>query len=364
MINTIALRTFLLRSFVVLCALLIPPSIYAQTSSSKLDSLFNDLDSVFSAENIPDLFRLADSLLALDSAKVSTLNLRVGYVSQIVSAGRTFGFNQYGFIPGVSYYHRSGFYGSATGYWSSEFSPQYYMTNLAVGYTKAFGKHWMINASHEFYLYNDTLATHSFNKSAQVAAYYQTKWTDAGIDYAFLYGDETAHRILANFNGRIKLKLSGPIRSIVFMPGAAFQWGNANVYYVRQPRTVAAEVYQYIKQGDFPDITVKTYVQVLALLKKGHDIAAVGILKRHGYSNDQIKSLFQLYRDGVIQQNNVFGFMNYSFSAPVIFNLRKFSLTLNYTYNIPVALPGEMFHYQPNGYFSASITYQMQWSQK
>jgi hypothetical protein len=54
--------------------------------------------------------------------------------------------------------------------------------------------------------------------------------------------------------------------------------------------------------------------------------------------------------------------MNYCFSFPVMLSAGNFSLLVNYTYNVPVALPGEDFVYEPNGYFSTSLSYMMQWT--
>jgi hypothetical protein len=359
------LRKIFLRSFIFFVCFWSLTDAFAQHQTEALDSLYQDLDSLFANESIPDLFRLADSLLALDSAKISTLSLRTGYVSQIVSAGRTFGFNQYGFIPGISYFHHSGFYGSATGYWSSQYSPKYYLTNATVGYTRTFGKHWMINASHDFYMYNDTLPDHPFSKSAQVSGYYQTKWSDSGVEYSFLYGDQQASRIIANVNGRIKIRTRGFVKSITLMPGASFQWGNANVYYIRQPRSVAGEFYQLVKQRDYPRLTIRNYVKLAYLLEKGREHIARAFLKDRGYTTGQANEVVEFYYDQTqVKVNNVFGFMNYCFALPVIISAGKLNLTLNYSYNIPVALPGETFKYAPNGYFSTSLSYLFQWTKK
>jgi hypothetical protein len=46
---------------------------------------------------------------------------------------------------------------------------------------------------------------------------------------------------------------------------------------------------------------------------------------------------------------------------PVFMQLGKFSLMLNYTYNIPVALPNEPYEYEPNGFLSVALSYMLYW---
>ncbi|MEM8895648.1 MAG: hypothetical protein AAGC88_13785, partial [Bacteroidota bacterium] len=54
---------------------------------------------------------------------------------------------------------------------------------------------------------------------------------------------------------------------------------------------------------------------------------------------------------------DAFGLMNYYFTMPVSLYIGQFSILLSYTYNIPVALPGESIDLQNTGYLSAGISY-------
>jgi hypothetical protein len=348
-----------LRSIVVyMCAGL---SAFAQQPES-VNDLYKELDSLFAEESIPDLFKLADSLLALDSAKIHALSLRTGYVSRIVTSGRTFGFNQFGLTPGATYYHPKGVLAGVSGYWSSEFSPKYYLTDITIGYTKQIRKRFVGNVAHHFYLYNDSLTSHSFNKSAEASLYHQSKYADAGIEYTYLYGGETSHRLTANINGRYKIRTNGIVSAVTLMPGASLQWGNANVFYLRQPRTGASELYQLIKQNKYPRLTIREITRLTYFLETNRETAARFLLRNNDYTDGQASTLIDTYYEGQVQQKNVFGFMNYCFSFPVMLSAGNFSLLVNYTYNVPVALPGEDFVYEPNGYFSTSLSYMMQWT--
>lgn len=357
-------RVCVLRSFLFISLVITSNPLLSQENEKEtsLEELYRELDSLFANEAIPDdLFSLVDSLLALDTAKYSTLTLRVGYVSNIVSAGRNFDFDQYGFSPGATYYHHSGIFGGVTGYWSNEYDPRYYLNNLTVGYMPTIKKDWAVSVNHDFYLFNDSLESHSFNKSVQTAVYYQREWADLGVDYAFLYGNDAAHRITARANGRIKIKPSGIIEAITLMPGASFQWGNANVFYLRQPRTAVTDLYKIVKGNDFPRLTLRNYRRLTYLLENDRQLAAAYFLRERGYTNEQISTTIQSYYAGEFIEEDTFGFMNYSFSLPVSVTSGRWNLLLSYTYNIPVALPGEDFEYPANGYFSTALSYLIYW---
>ena len=64
-------------------------------------------------------------------------------------------------------------------------------------------------------------------------------------------------------------------------------------------------------------------------------------------------------RDLIINQTeeNVYGIMNYTISFPVYFYIKRSSFMLNYSYNIPVALPGEINTLENNSFFSISYVY-------
>jgi hypothetical protein len=226
----------------------------AQAQDEKsLNQLIEEMDSLFAAELLPlDLIDIVDKILASEDIKFSSLIFRTGYVSNITSAGRSFGFDKYGFVPSIMYSHYSGFNGSVTGYWGSAFEPKYYMTNASLGYMNNKHKHWSFSLNHDSFIFHDTLTDRPFGNSAQSAIYYQTKKFDIGLDYAFLYGKETAHRISINPSFNIVVNIKKPIESIRFMPGLSFQWGNANILYLRQQRTKPFELFQIIRSNHLP----------------------------------------------------------------------------------------------------------------
>ncbi|MEQ8425859.1 MAG: hypothetical protein RIA63_14170, partial [Cyclobacteriaceae bacterium] len=112
---------------------------FAIPSKSQSDSLLtnielSELDSILSLEDSLSIFNLIDSLIQLETSSKSQIAVRVGYNSNAASSGRTLGISQFGLSPGVSYYHKSGAYLDASGYWSTEYDPSYYLTILSAGY--------------------------------------------------------------------------------------------------------------------------------------------------------------------------------------------------------------------------------------
>lgn len=352
------------RIWLVIFVLLIPASAVCQDNRKALDSLYAELDSLFASESMPpDLFKLADSLLAVDKAGLSSFQLRLGYVSEIVTAGRSFGLDQYGFTPSASYFHRSGFFAQATGFYSSQYDPSWYLTNLSVGYMYT-GKSWFTGTvNHDFYLYNDSISNHSFSRSAEVSfLFHLPRFADAGVDYAYLYGEDQASRITAYFNGRFRLKLRGLINAITFMPGMSFQWGNSTIYSWRQPRTALTDLYGIIRNNRLPQISQRDMRRLTYLLETERANAYTFLLRQRSYSDEQISFLANQYYAGSLLTGDAFGFMNYAISLPVVFRSGRFSLLVNYTYNVPRALPGESFTYSPSGFFSTTLSWLLPFS--
>ena len=65
-----------------------------------------------------------------------------------------------------------------------------------------------------------------------------------------------------------------------------------------------------------------------------------------------------------IEEIDAFGLMNYYISLPVSFSTIKWGVLLSYNYNIPVELSGSEYDSEANGYFSATITYNLSLKQR
>jgi hypothetical protein len=308
--------------------------------------LLNELEAELAGDSIT-IFDLIDSLMATDY-RFSQLSLRVGYTSNITNAGRNFGLQQYGFSTGITYYNKTGLFGDLSGFWNSEISPHYNPTITTLGYIGNINPKWNYSLSYDHFFYHHAQTDENgyelyfpLTNSLNASSYYDISLLTIGTDYSYLFGQESAHRIRGylSLNLRTKKKI-GFIDRMVFLPTASILLGNQKIYYM-------SENYRY------------SYEESLKIVRN--------MIGRTNFSRlwrNKREILFmmadEVMKDNVILQEdseNVFGIMNYSLSAPIFLYMGKFSVTLSYHLNIPVALPGEDLNLDPNSYFGCSVMY-------
>ncbi len=322
---------------------------YAQ----QLEELFAEMDSL-------SIYHLLDSALSVGSVRYSELNIRSAYTSNVAVAGRNYGINQHGFAPGISYYHKSGIFGDVTGYMNSAFEPNYSLTMVSLGY---FGtkKNFSFIPSYERWIYNNDPTATLFN-SLGVSLNQGIKFINVGADYSFLFGEETAHRLIFSLNGYVSFKDFWFFDAISIMPTASILFGNDDITTVRLSEDQAF-------RGNF--------LYSISQLSAEQQRLWLRYSIRRGLINEERALQFQqnLESYGTIltpeaiatienklfseSTNDVFGLMNLSFSLPVFFTIDRFSISINYSYNIPYSLPGEVFEFDPIGYLGTSITYRI-----
>jgi hypothetical protein len=277
------------------------------------DPYLAELDSII-ASGDTGFLSLIDSLVNIPTPKLkSQLVMRLGYNSNVVSASRTLGFNQFGVAPGVSFYHKSGLYADYTGYWSEEYNPQYYLTVLSGGYLNSVTSWWSIMAEYNRYSYaglgEDEYVP--YKNSAGLSNFFDIKLVTLRMDYQLFFGDKTAHRINPSVMLNLEKAKLGRIDRIAFYPTASILYGSEQI----------TELVPFTR-------------------------TSLGIIYR-------IRRNLPLYYE---QETTKFGVLNYSFSMPVSVNIKNWSLLVSYTYNIPQALPGEPITLESSGYISASVS--------
>ena len=322
--------------------------INAQESEQDLDEILDEIlayDSLLLDEFNSDsasIFSLIDSLLETDF-RFSMLALRSGYTSEILNAGRDFGVEQYGLMGGFSYYHRSGLFGDLTAYWNSDVEPKINPIATTLGYMGSAGK-WLtyfFSYDHYFYIsenHEDSIEDiySPISNALNGSAYANIKFITTGVDYSFLFGDETAHRIRGTLYARINIKKVPLFDRISIYPTASILAGNQNIYYITTNYQLINSITESIKK----------------------------------YGRKKASQFYQQYEDLIYEQvfeeevDNVFGILNYGLSLPVYMYIKNFSLSLAYYHNFPQALPGEQITYDPNGYFSISLIYNIPFIKK
>ncbi len=350
----------LIKGAICICILLNPGNSWSQ-QTSRLDSLYAELDELFAEDSLGgDLFSQTDSLLSLMDMRIHSLNIRSSFTSEVLTSGRDLGYSQNGFITGLSYYHPSGIYGEVTGYLNSGYSPQYYMTDAGVGYLLELDK-WLLQAGHNFQFF-DSSVDWVFNKNAQLTTYYQRKKWEAGIDYRFMYGKEQAHRITTTLASRISWTDFGWFDRISLIPSVAVQWGNANIIYYRQSETPLRDLYQIILSDDqFPDIERRDMVRLSYLLQRERIVRAIQLLSELGYTGEMISDLLQSFEESQFAESNSFGLMNIALHLGLSLSKERWNLYANYSCNFPQSLPGEEYSYENNDYLSISLFYTLFW---
>lgn len=286
-------------------------SLAASSDSTVSDLLLEDLDTLA-------LFQLIDSLIELESIRSSQFSLHIGYTSEVSNAGRTLDIRQYGFNPGISYFHKSGLYADVTGFWNSDLDPHYDLTLVSLGYIGFLSPKLSYSVSYDHSFFTDTdidldfpdwvvdmLLPPILNNSISAGMVLDFGAIETGIDYSWLFNKESAHRAQWRLNGDLKKHGWLGVDKITLRPAFEVLFGNADVISVTFSR-------EALIQNRFPFL---------------------------------------------IDNDNQFGLMNYRFRMPLGVVKRPFQFIVEYNYNIPVALPGEDFEYPNNSFFSLDLYY-------
>jgi hypothetical protein len=338
---------------------------YAQTTSleQELAELDAELDAIFANESdSTSLLALLDALINADQ-NYSEIQFRMGYSSRVTSAGRDFGVDQQGLTPGVSFYHHSGFFADATGFWNSELDPKYNLTVLTAGYLGRIGKRTTYSLSYDHSFFTEYSEYNTLTNSLSAAASLNFKNIYTGLDYSFSFGTETAHRTVWNVTGKMKTKGFGPIKSVTFFPSVALLFGNQNITN-QYTSTDALTKFQHADDRQIMFFSKK-------LREGGFDKASPMFLSRLRDSLNNNESLTVLQQSAYDQlfltgeeSSNVFGLMNYYFTLPILFETKRINIYLSYNYNIPRNIDGAEYEYESNGYFGFALTYNLQVGKK
>ena len=274
--------------------------------SLSADSLLTRADSL-------SIFQLIDSLINMKPEKVnSQFAVRAGYNSNIVATGRPFELGRFGISGGGSFYHKSGFFVDATGYWTHEYDPAYFLTVASLGYMKTDLKNFSFVAEYSRYFYNlsDEYADVSYYNNFTATALYEYKKLNARFDYSLYLGNKTGHRFSPSLSLNLEKKNWRGIRRISLYPTFTLMTGIEQIITYEPP--------------------FSTRLGAIIRIRRG----------------------LPLYAE---QKNYEFGIMNYAFSIPLSVAVKKWGFLLNYTYNIPQKLPNEVTDLSDGGYLSFSL---------
>ena len=339
--------------------------------AEQLKAIEQEMDSL-------SIFNLIDSLFTLDIDPASELNIRAGFTTNVTSAGRDYDLSQNGFSPGISYYHKSGMYGDLAGYWNSGMKPNYNPTVLSAGYLGTFkNPKWSYSVDAERWFYNPKDSSENpLTYSAGGSLSYDFKVGYASVDYSFLFGEETANRIITNLTGTINLGKWWIFKTISLYPTINMMAGNSDITQLRITNRQISDINaDRIKRiTTFANFTTeqKRYIGIIifrafrngVITEEQRNTLRNDLISSASLSDTSLEALNQIANGGYeiteLVDSNAFGVLNYSFTLPLSLMANRFYFLVSYTYSIPVQLPGEEFiEVEPIGYFGASISYRI-----
>jgi hypothetical protein len=329
-----------------------------------LDELEMELDSF-------GIFSLFDSVLAEAYVPSSEFSFRLGYNSNVTNAGRDFGLDQYGFTPGVSFYHKSGLFADYTGFWNSAFEPNYNLSLLSGGYMGSLGKRTTYTLSYERWFYHvEPSETQTYpNNSVSLSGSYDLKKIWVNLDYSYMFGAATAHRITPSINGYFEIPGFWKVKKITLLPMISMLYGNDNVTVLFNGSLFdELRANEYLRQN-LQSEEFATFLQSVNLDNETQNRVR-RIQNSQLLSEEQKQRLVrgvylaqpevQEYIYSILDEQKVeYGIMNWSFNLPVSISFGNFSSLLSYSYSLPQALPGETFDPQPVNFFSLTFSYRL-----
>lgn len=335
---------------------------------------FNKLEAEIDSISI---FYLLDSVLKNNPLKYSELDLGVSYNSNVLSAGRNYGINQRSISPGITYYHQSGLYGDYSGYIDTDTTFDYSLSILTLGYLIG-KKKWSIVPSYERWIYHN--GNSNLNNSLGTTFSYTGKYGYASLDYSFLFGNETAHRIIGSISGTINLGKFWKFTKVRILPTSTVFFGNTEVLNRFEGNLLEeAKTNEQLRAILFSE-DFRVFAQSAVTVEEQQLIDAINeqyLIDNRDHRDrpndrdriERINALYNVYNQNesirdyisilLYNTSDAYGIMNYSFTIPILLQTKHISTILSYSYSYPVQLPGEIISLDPTSYFGISLLYRI-----
>lgn len=268
---------------------------------AELALLEAELDSV-------SLLGFIDSLIDL-AEPGSSLSLGLGYSNQVFTNGQDLGIQQFGLNNNLSYYHKSGMYGSYTGFINSETDPKYYLSILGVGYLGSFKSGLSYNLGYERSFFGGP-DTNALNNSLNASASYAKKSVLINLSYSFLFREESAHQLIPSLSLQKRIKTGGFIKRIDISPTFSLFYASPNIITANFSEDLLKEIW-LINQFSPERLNV-----LLTTVRPNGNTLYEGIL-----------SILQ------VETNRTFTLLNKSLSLPVNLQFNdRFSMGVTFSY--------------------------------
>ncbi|MEL7148651.1 MAG: hypothetical protein AAFO69_19920 [Bacteroidota bacterium] len=283
-------------------------SISFNSFGQSIAELKEELAAVEAQLDSISIFSFLDSLLIASEPK-SALMLSAGYANQVLINGQDFGLDQFGLNTNATYFHKSGAYGSYTGFYNSETSPNYYLNIVGLGYVGTLSPALSFNLGYEKSFFggsNSTGLTNSLNASV---SWVRKNFTTT-LNYAFLFSGESANQVTPSVSYNLRLGKMGFLKSIDITPTFSVFWANSNILTASFDEDFLKEVW----------------------LLDQFDRFGPALLEQSGNVEGR-ERLLLLNRSVDVQKNRSFANLNQSLSIPVNLQFTDLlSLSVSYTY--------------------------------
>lgn len=361
------------RNVTILVLLLITlPSVSQETNLSyaeQLKAIEDEMDSL-------SIFNLIDEVFASEDPP-NELSIRMGFTTNVTSAGRDYDISQSGMSAGASYYHKSGLFGDLAGYWNSGVEPNYNPTILSVGYLGNFkNKKWSYSLDGERWFFNpNDSSSNPLTYSVGASLNYDFEWGFASVDYSFLFGEQTANRFISSLTGTIGFGKWWVFNNVSLYPSVSMMTGNSDITQLRiTDQEVSAQTANRINRlTSFADLSMEQKKFIGLLILRAFENGVIDESTRNQLLIDlrnsasltpENKTALETianegYQTEELVDGDRFGTLNYAFTLPLSLSTDRLFILLSYTYSIPVQLPDEFIEVEPIGFFGASISYRI-----
>jgi hypothetical protein len=249
----------------------------------------------------PDQQRILDTF---PQQEKSIFSLGLSYGSQVMSAGRDFGVEQFGVYPSFSYRHFWGFYTQISGsIFGERNAMNYQSTYLGLGFSRNLGQRWRYDLSLSrtlFHPIDEGLLANALGLCLD----YSAGIFNFGLSTTGMAGEETALRM--NAFGSAWLGLGKG--SFALSPSFSALFGTENIILYSLPL-------QQFRRG--------TGINWADRPPRDH---------RPGHNNPE--------------PANPFGLMNLNLSLPLYFSSGNWSLNVSPNLTLPILIQGELFNSQ------------------
>lgn len=194
--------------------------------SQTLEELEMELAQLEAQLDSVSILGFVDSLIQLAEPK-SSISINTGYASQVFTNGQDLGLEQFGASSGLSYYHKSGFYGTFNSFYNSEIDPKFYLNIAGLGYMSTLGSHFSYNVGFEKSFFGNA-SDNSLTNSLNASFSYGNKSLLANITYSFLFENESAHQIIPSITYQKSIVNVPLIKRIDISPTINFFWASPN----------------------------------------------------------------------------------------------------------------------------------------